>query len=91
MTKIEAIATLKEAQAVCGRGYAHDIISGLLADDSPQLPAMKRRRGQVAEEPVFTDQDADSLFRTLVLDEGFALDSATETYTAATILIAVRS
>lgn len=60
-------------RAAQGDGYAADLASAFLwaLDGTP------------CDDPSLTDQDADSLFRTLVLDEGWELSDARAAYSEA--------
>lgn len=75
MTRQEIRKTLLGAEERAGNGYARDLLREFLCaageyvvPESWQPPS---------------NQDADSLFRTLVLDEGWASESAEPVYLAA--------
>lgn len=66
-------------------GFAYDIICDILDPTAPHMPS-GRKRARV-EETTLRDHDADSLFRTLVLDEGWNVEDARAVYVAAMDLI----
>jgi hypothetical protein len=74
MTKAEATKVLEAVADRASSGYAADLARDFVSN-APNVGSQME------------DRDADALFRTLVLDEGWDVDEASEAYEAATELL----
>ena len=72
MTLDDALNELRECRGFLRSGYAYDLLGTFLDSEGEELPTL---------------EEADALFRTLMLDEGMLLVDAQRAYTAALVVI----